>query len=85
MFNELIVLGFVSILFSAIIFWISAHSMILKKSISDFLPFFFIGIILSFSTGFLFFEYFENWSWFLIEFTILVNLVWIFINLWRNS
>ena len=82
---EVISLGLTSILFSGIILWISAHSMLSKKSIQDFLPFFFIGVTLSFYAGFLLFEYFYNWLWSLVEFAILVNLVWIFINLWRNS
>jgi hypothetical protein len=85
MVYEVLSLVVITFLFSGIILWVSLENMISKKSISSFLPFFFLGLVLSFYAATIAFELFFTSVWALLESSVLLSLVWIFINIWRNN
>lgn len=84
MFNQVMWLAIPTFIFSIIIMWESFQSMIHGKSIKNFLPFFCLTLALSFYAGAISFELFFNSLWAILESAILLSLVWIFINIWRN-
>lgn len=85
MANEVLPMVVMVFLFSGIILWASMRSMISKKSISSFLPFFFLGFVLSFFAVSMAFELFLTSVWILLESSILLCIIWILINIWRES
>lgn len=85
MLNTALLLAITTMAFSVIVLWVTIHNMLSGKSIKNFLPFFLLGIILSFYAGAIMFELFFSSIWVVLESMILLSLVWIFINIWRQS
>lgn len=73
------------LLFSLITLWMSEKEMISRKSIRSFLPFFLLGFILAFYGAAILFEFFFNVTWFFLEFMIFASLIWILVDIWRES
>lgn len=68
----------ISLIYSLIIAWETISNMIDRKNIKKFLPFLFFSIILSFYAAFSMFQFFFQWGWFFLEFSIFVAIIWIF-------
>lgn len=82
---ETIALAVSTLIFALIILWETSLSMISKRNIIGFLPFFFMGVVLIVYAAFILFEFFFVWSWFFLEFLILIVLIWIFIIIRRKN
>lgn len=83
--HETTALAVTTLIFSLIIAWESILSMIRKKDVWAFLPFFFMSVALTIYAGFILFELFFNWTWFFLESLILFNLIWILIIIRRQN
>lgn len=70
---------------SIILIWITSLTMIDKKKIILLLPFWIMGVLFSFQSGFIFYSLFKQIAWFFIEIVMLVCLLWIFIILRREN
>ena len=84
MLSSVLLLSLPAFLFSAVIAWLSMHAMLSKNSIREFLPFFFLSVALMFYAGAIAFEVFYDNFWLILEFSILISLIWIFINIRRK-
>lgn len=73
------------VFFALVILWDTTLAMLKRKSISGFLPFFALGMVLTVYSGFIFFEIFLNQAWLILEFLIFFNLAWIFLRLRRKN
>ena len=73
-----------AVLFSIIILRESFRNRIDAKSIRHFLSFFLLGLVLSFYAGAIVFEIFFDPLWVTLELAILLNLIWIFVDIWRR-
>jgi len=73
-----------ALVFSLVILWTSISSMLDGKSIGKFLSFFFLGIVLSYYGAVILFELFFDWAWVVVESAILLCLVWVFVDIWRE-
>ena len=82
---EVIVLAITTLFFALIIMWSASLSMINKKDIIGFLPFFLLSIILIIHAAFILSEFFFVWGWFFLESLILIILIWIFIVIRREN
>lgn len=80
-----IILTVTIVFFALIILWETAVAMLKKRKISGFLPFFLLGIILSFYSSFILFETFLNQVWLILESLILFNLIWILVSIRRKN
>lgn len=85
MVNQVMLLAVAMLVFAIIILWISVRDMVSKKSIYDFLPFFLLGLILSFYSAAIIFELFFDVVWMIPESMIFVVLIWILVNIWREG
>ena len=85
MVNQAIWLAMPTLIFSIVIMWESIVSMLFRKSISDFLSFFLLSVVLALYTGAIVFELFFNSIWMALESAILLNLIWVFVNIWRED
>lgn len=85
MVNQVMLLAISMFVFALVILWISVKNMISRKSIYSFLPFFLLGFILSFYGSVIIFELFFDVIWMIFESMVFVVLLWIFINIWRES
>ncbi len=73
------------ITFSIILIWKTNLLMLETKRIWVLLPFFIFGILICFRAVFIFYSLFEKFVWVFIELVSLISLIWIFINLWRET
>lgn len=80
MISEIAMLAGEIMIFSMIIIWCSVRCMLKKKSILDFIPFFFFGVTLSLYSAFIFFSYFFDLAWVFLELLILINIIWVFLS-----
>lgn len=85
MFSLAMWLALPTFVFSIVIMWGSFQSMFSGKSIRGFLPFFFLGFVLSFYTGAIVFELFYDSLWVVLESSILASLIWILVNIRREN
>ena len=73
------------IFFSIIVIWKTTLTMIEKKKILFFMPFFIFGLALSFYAGFYFYEVYDKIFWLFYELLLLIAITWIFIILRREN
>jgi hypothetical protein len=85
MVYEAVALAVTTLIFALIIMWETSLSMINKKNILGFFPFFSLSIVLTIYAGFIFFEFYFQLAWATLELLILLNLIWIFIVIRREN
>lgn len=76
--SEDIIASIMALFFSVIILWISSLSMIKHRTISYYLPFFFLGVLLVFHSTLVAYGIFLIIVWLFLELAFFLDLVWIY-------
>lgn len=85
MLNPVLWLAIPTFVFSLVIMWESVNSMLEGKSIRDFFAFFALSVALSIYTGAIILELFFEFLWMGLESLVLVSLIWILVDIWREA
>ncbi len=73
------------LVFSLVIIRITSNAMIDTKRVTNFVPFYAVGIVFSLNSSFIASRVFDTTPWIILELSFFIVMSWVFINLRKSK